>query len=368
MFINNINKCEEIPMEKNEYKISEQKIKVELDKEAAQINQKKCVKKVLAFYNKNREQCESAFKNYNAVKNSPRDYIDSQETFTAEQFAEMTKSKPLVLILTANDIENKILIWNLRKESGNNVKSILIDDNSDCVNINYCSFKEYNVIHHHVGRTGDEATRRAINELTQYFLPTFIILLGICYGLDMDKQEIGYVNISEQVMGVRINFRDRPKSDEIIFEPEVEFEERPNDFFVSTITKKLNNAEIKEGENGAPINHMYGRIVSANSLMSCKIVKDSIIGKLKQEVRGRSTLIGGEMEACGVFKSNYRLDNRTKFDRWLIIISICDWGESKNSLVENEEENALIKDSLQAYAMMNSCILFAFLLKNKAFR
>ena len=354
-------------MDNNEYIISEQKIKFELDREVAQDNQRKCVKKVLDFFYNNRDECETAFNNYMAVSDSPRDFIDSQETITVQCFTDIIKDKPIVLVLTANDIENNILIWNLRKESGNNVKSYLVDDYDDCIYINFCSFEKYNVIHHHVGKTGDEATRRAINELTQYFSPNFIILLGICYGLDMDEQEIGCVNISEQVIGVRINFRDMQNSDEIIFEPEVEFEEKPNDHFTSTITKKLNNSEIKGSEKSNPIKHMYGRIVSANSLMSCKIVKDSIIDKLQQGIRGRSKLIGGEMEVCGVFKSNYRLENRMKFDRWLVIKSICDWGESKNSLVENKKENTHIKDSLQAYAMMSSCTLFSFLVKSQAF-
>lgn len=355
-------------MNNNEYRISEQKIKFELDREIAQANQRKCVKKVLEFFNKNKEQCETAFNNYKAVSDSPRKFIDPQETLNTQGFTDTIEGKPIVLVLTANDIENKILIWNLRKASGNNIKSYLVDDCDDCININFCSLGKYNVIHHHVDKTGDEATRSAINELTQYFSPNFIVLLGICYGLDMNKQEIGDVNISEQVIGVRINFRDMPNSDEIIFEPEVEFEEKPNDHLTSTITRKLNNSEIKESENATPIKHMYGRIVSANSLMSCKIVKDSIIGKLQQEIRGRSKLIGGEMEACGIFKSNYRPNNRSKFDRWLVIKSICDWGESKNSLVEDKKENTYIKDSLQAYAMMNSCALFSFLIKNQAFR
>jgi len=126
--------------------------------------------------------------------------------------------------------------------------------------------------------------------------------------------------------------------------------------------------EVYEYDSSEPVKHMYGKIVSANSLMSCKIVKDAIIGKLKKNVRGEKQLIGGEMEACGIFKSNYKTDDNSEFDRWIIIKSICDWGESKNSLVEDKNENSHIKDSLQAYAMMNSCKLFIFLTKNKAFR
>ena len=91
--------------------------------------------------------------------------------------------------------------------------------------------------------------------------------------------------------------------------------------------------------------------------MSRKKVKDAVMSALG--VRRKKPL-GGEMEACGVFKSNYFDDNN--FDNWLVVKSICDWGEKKNLLSKDKDENEKIKDSIQAYAMMNTWAVFKTML------
>lgn len=359
-------------MNQKEYINRESQVKNELDKAKTTDNNKKCIKKVLNFFETNYDKCEKSLSNSDLVANQTIDFINNMGELSSRELNELISSedKNIILVLTANKIENNIFIWSLKNIVEKKLDNYLLDDEDDsiCVRINYCSTKNYIIIHHHIGKTGDEYTRRAINEVTHFINPDFIVLLGICYGLDMEKQEMGTVNISEEVTGVRINFRDTPFSDEIIIDPEIEFEKRPNERMTTTITRKLSVIEIKESESSDALNHMYGRIVSANSLMSCKKVKDSITEKLKNDVRGSIPLVGGEMEACGIFKSNYRGPNNSDFDRWIVIKAICDWGESKNSLATNKEENTRIKNSLQAYAMMKSCQLFDFLISNKAFR
>lgn len=356
----------------DEYKVKEDKVRTGLENESEKKAKNKCVKKVLEFYENNKTKCEDALEKYYSVRNNRRMYVTAPETLNGTNFRKKISStnKRNMLILTANDIENKLLVWNLSQSVNSCLNSYVLDDldHHPCININFCSIGEYNIIHHHAQKTGDEYTRRAINDITHFFKPDFIVLLGICYGLDMESQKIGLVNISEEITGVRINFRDMPDSDEIIFEPEIEFEKTPNSTMTTTITRLLSNMDVYEYNSHDTVDHMYGKIISANSLMSCKIVKDAIMGKLRNNVRGERELIGGEMEACGIFKSNLVEDNGFEFDRWIVIKSICDWGESKNSLVADKDANSHIKDSLQAYAMMNSCKLFVFLTNNTAFR
>lgn len=360
-------------MNNTEYLLLEQQIKTQLEEEHREDNNKKCVEKVLQFYMTHQEECDNSLSKYKMVDEHRRDYVELQQTITEQKFKGILSSHSdakNILILTANDIENNILIYNLFKYSKRKLMNYSLDngDKFICVNINYCRLNNYNIIHHHVGKTGDEYTRRAINEVTHYFKPSFIILLGICYGLDINKQELGMVEISEQITGVRINFRDEPNSNKIIFEPEIEFEEAPNSLLTNTVIRKLSNVEIISEEIKEPIKYNLGVIVSANSLMSCKVVKDAIMNKLKVDIKGKKSLIGGEMEACGIFKSNYIDRDGQKFDKWLVVKSICDWGESKNSIKSDPDENKHIKDSLQALAMMNTCCLFKHLIEKNAIR
>ncbi len=327
-----------------------------------------CTKKVLEFYEKNKEKCEQALTNADSVEKNESDFFEYKGDIESVDFKILLGNSPKILVFTANNIENKILVWSLHNKTKAKLSRYTIDDRDKnlCINVNLCTYSGYNIIHHHVGKTGDEYTRRAINDITQFITPDYIILLGICYGLNLKKQEIGLVNISEQITGVRINFRDKPNSEEIIFEPDIEFEEVPNSFLFKTISTKINSMKITEIDSDVKVRYMYGRIISANSLMSCKTVKESIVSSLQNGAKGRN-YIGGEMEACGIFKANIN-STCVNFDNWIVIKAICDWGESKNFLVPNEEKSEHIKDCLQAYAMMNSCAVFEFLLRTNSFR
>ena len=46
------------------------------------------------------------------------------------------------------------------------------------------------------------------------------------------------------------------------------------------------------------------------------------------------------------------------FKQWMIVKSICDWGEKKNALSPDKDTNSRIKDSIQAFAMTNTCGAF----------
>lgn len=341
--------------------LTDKKYKLELDNEKKEQKNNKCIKNVVKFYKENSEFCNKALNLISELENNKWEYLNQQEKINIKEFNQIKNGKKVILVLTANEIEHNILLWNLFiMNNKNKIVSYKVTKNNNSTTFNCVCLEKYVIIYKHAEYTGEEYTRRAINNVTKVISPDFIVLLGVCYGINQKIQTLGEVNISERVTGYRINFRDDFKSGDIIFQPLEEFKKSPQNRFLNKIKEEINTRAINNDYfNNISINCKFGEFLSANCLMSCKKVKESIVEKLDN---GIFAIVGGEMEACGIFKSHF-FDLRSKeFDKWIIIKSICDWGESKNSLSSNISTNEKIKKSIQAYAMMNSCAVLRFLI------
>lgn len=333
--------------------------KQQLDKTKSQ----KIQREVVDFYNKNILAMTFAYGKYNNYLNERNNYVsdDILDISNSDFSNELYDTK--ILVLTSNKIEEAILLVEL---------SLMNQHTVPCYRMNnkvfhFINYNGISIIHKHTEGTGDEHTRRTINLSTKIFNPTYIILLGVCYGVDSKKNKLGDVILSNEICGYRVNFRDS-QTEEIVIEPETEFLKKPSSEMIDKLSGILSYSTIKNStypesiDTNRLISPSLGKILSANSLMSSKLVKEAIISKLGN---ARPRAICGEMEACGIFKSNYYEENC--FDKWIVIKSICDWGEGKNLLSINEDENEKIKDSLQAFAMINSWEVFRFFLDKKCF-
>lgn len=356
-----------------ELNTNEKKAKTIFIRNKEKNNSEYCKQKVLDFYKSNKAWCTEAHEHYKLIvqdeKNLSKSYVDDVEIDYAD-FQKEISDKKIILIITATEIEKNILVWKLKEKTNKKLTHYLISKNNNdhtiflnaycaeyqnCLLINVRTSKIEKLI-----VTGEEPARRAINDVYKFFTPNVIILLGICYGIDLNEQELGMVNVSQLVTGVRINLRDDRKSKKIHFEPIAEFNEYPNLEIITKIDHKLAFMNFKN--NNHRINVKLGNIVSANCIMSCKQAKTDIIETLKP-----IPYIGGEMESCGLFKSSFMSNAYNKFDRWLVIKSICDWGESKNNLAKTKAESDKIKDSIQSVAMENSCEVLFELINKKIF-
>ena len=332
---------------------------VGLNRKRNNIDSEDAKENILSFYNKYDKFCVAANTRYKAYQSQKNRFISDPKRVSKETFMNYIDSQ-IVLTLTANPIENAIFLHSLYDFVGRRSECFMVDKR--CYQV--VKTHEITIIHLHTEKTGDEATRRAINEATEIFAPDFIFLLGICYGIDRDNHSIGNVFISEKVKGYRINFRDREDSDVTIFEAEEEFDEYPEEDLRKALCSFFGyydivyNIESELEEIHVPIAH--GGILSSNSLISSKNVKEAVMNALGTS---RPRPLGGEMEACGIFKSNYF--EKKYFRRWMIIKGICDWGEKKNSLDKDYTRNEEIKDSIQAFAMGNVCQVFLKIIEKR---
>lgn len=320
------------------------------------------VYKARQFYKENQIVCGMSLQYYNDFKKQQDKYL-SDISFVKLEQAKHQFPVEIILLLTANSIEAGVLLRYFSEKYNVKWQTYLISEKAYRI----LQIDGKTIVHTHADRTGDEFTRRAINHAAKIFSIRTLLLLGICYGINPNEQHIGDVIVSNQISGYRINFRDNDK-DEVNFEPEIEFDETPDELLNSRVNTFMNhyqptNTFLASWNSTPQISWKPGKLLSANSLMSSKAVKNSVI---KHIGNVRPKAYGGEMEACGIFKSY--IFEECKFRNWLVIKSICDWGEKKNSLFPDDaEKEESVKDGFQALAMLNTCSAFETLLLRKVF-
>ena len=337
----------------------EEEYKDGLVKEAEKIESENARDNILQFYLSNKSICDRAYQYYVEYENNKEKYVDEPIRLTPEQFLKQLKPRK-ILVLTANPIERGILIRWLSEKNDLPLKTYMINSYSynvyNFVDMNTTEAREVSIIHVSPGITGEDYTRRMINRACRLFQPNCIIALGICYGFNKNKYSIGCVFLSENLTVFRINYRDA-EDDVITLEAETEFEKQPTYELVQSIRERIMYTMVRNflSDERQPLyaSMEMGRFLSINSLMSNKKAKQALFeqyGQIKPKP------LGGEMEGPGILKADIVQENG--FSNWLIVKSICDWGEMKNSLDSDEKKSEQIKDSLQAFAMTNTCSVF----------
>jgi len=326
-----------------------------LAKEKAKSKSETARDNILRFYKKNKRICDKAYKYYAKYNGDKTKHVNEPIHLTAEKFVKQLKLKK-ILILTANSIERGIFIRWLSEKKGSPLETYMVGNYAYNVYNVTDEAKEFSIIHVDPGKTGEDYTRRAINNTCKIFQPDYIVALGICYGFYNNEYSIGHVFLSDSLTVFRFNFRDA-EDKTIRLETETEFEKQPAHNLLQPIRQRLmytmTRNILSDDKQPLYVQTKFGKFLSTNSLMSNKTAKQAL---MEQYGKTKPKPLGGEMEGPGILKSD--IVQEKGFLNWLIVKGICDWGEMKNDLDPDEHKSELIKDSLQAYAMTNTCGVF----------
>ncbi len=341
---------------------NEDNVKAELDNIKAIKEENSASENVKNFYQKNEPYINACHAYYADYESKKEYYLKTMQYNDINNFKKELVGK-IILVLTANPIEEGVLLHSLVDAGREKLAFYLLNDNVYHV----CHLNEHTIIHVHASKTGEELTRRTINAASSIFEPDIIVLLGICYGVDFNNYSLGDVLIASGLKTYRLNFRDSDKTDETIFEAEEEDFRIPNSHLFSVVKQTFSYRQIYSSiseRNGSKIsvNWKTGTILSSNSLMSSKRVKQAVIQAFGA---AKPKPIGGEMEGGGLLKT--KIVEEQSLDRWLVIKGICDWGEKKNSLDENPKVSEHMKDAIQAMAMVHTWSIFYEMLMQECF-
>lgn len=162
-----------------------------------------------------------------------------------------------------------------------------------------------------MGSGGQSGAILTIQESIDSLRPSAVIMVGIAFGVNAKKQEIGDILVSRQIMDYDLQRMGTDKDGKLVITLRGD---RP-----SASPRMLSRFRATANYWTAPPNVKFGLILSGAKLVDNQDFRDQLL-TLEAET------IGGEMEGGGL----YAAAQRKKVD-WILVKAICDWADGNKS-------------------------------------
>ncbi|HEY1354219.1 MAG TPA: hypothetical protein VGF67_31790 [Ktedonobacteraceae bacterium] len=157
-----------------------------------------------------------------------------------------------------------------------------------------------------MGAGGPAGATLVVYEAITALSPSSVIMVGIAFGLDPEKQRLGDILVARQLVGYELQKIEQGlEGQEII---------RPRGDRVQSSPRLLSWLRASSKDWQGPGVH-FGLLLSGEKLVNNKSFRNKLLG-IEREA------IGGEMEGTGV----YSAASRKKVD-WILVKAICDWAD-----------------------------------------
>ena len=175
----------------------------------------------------------------------------------------------------------------------------------------------------------------------------------MAFGIDPHSQSIGDVLISKSL--VFYDHFNKVTDGEMVLKPQEVYQ-------ISTdITSQVHQIDLPDPpKNVGTFRWHSGSILTGGTVLSDATEKAKLISAAK---RTGYTIIGGDMEASGIYYACQKVKNRSI--PFLVIKGICDWGAEKNAwkeVIDSNLDGESIKNAVQAYACDNAYDSMCFIL------
>ena len=260
-----------------------------------------------------------------------------------------------VLIISANKIEGSIVSRRLMQSS---VQEKLDAYAVDGHLYQFASINSVPILH--IWPTDISSYTRygsfsAVDAALDKFSPKYILAVGVAFGIDPQNQSLGDVLIAKSLV-----FYD---SFNKVTDGSIKL--RPQDAY--QIDAGL-NAQIHQLDMKTPPKEVgsfkwfFNTMLTGGTVLSDENEKE----KLLNAAAGIGyEIVGGEMEASGIYYACQRIKNRNT--PFFVIKGICDWGAEKNGWKEITNDNQVsdeIKDCVQAFACDNAYQAMSYIISH----
>jgi nucleoside phosphorylase len=220
-----------------------------------------------------------------------------------------------VLIVTATRIESKAVMEVFRSASGRAPQPVSIDDRM-YHNLGTINGAKVFLVQSEMGAGGLGASSFTVQKGIAALAPAAVIMTGIAFGINADKQSIGDILVSRQLMlydyqRISTAGKRKPKL--------IARGDRPH--ASSWLLDRFRSADMYWDETSVKVR--FGLILSGEKLVD-NISFRQQLHELEVEA------IGGEMEGAGL----YTACQEAKVD-WIVVKSICDWADGNK--IEKQE-------------------------------
>jgi len=163
-----------------------------------------------------------------------------------------------------------------------------------------------------MGSSGPGGTQETVRKGIEALTPQAVIMVGIAFGVNEEKQAIGDVLVSQQLWLYNLQRVGTDKEGKLIIIP------RGDKPHASTwLFDRFQSADLYWDESKAKVR--FGVVMSGDKLVDNFDFRE----QLKQF---ESEAIGGEMEGTGLYVSSHD----KKVD-WILVKAICDWADGNKS-------------------------------------
>lgn len=251
-----------------------------------------------------KEECEEFFQS-NSQEQFSFKLPEIQEI--EEEKCENYKQSIDVLIITVTDVEKGSVLEHLEKYPRRK-KVLQIFSESETYYLG--KFGAFNTVltQCRMGSTGQGSAILATEQAIRKWNPKVVIMVGIAFGKDEEKQNIGDVLVAEEI----INYEPQR-----VGEPVIHRGNHPPSN--QTILNRFRNVHDWQfsGIDNASCQIRLGAILSGEKLVDNPEFKAQLFQQFPQA-------IGGEMEGTGLSSACMR-----KGIAWILVKSICDWADGK---------------------------------------
>ena len=229
----------------------------------------------------------------------------------------MAKSQASILIVTVTKVESKAVLDVFYEATGHVSIPTPI---ADRIYHNLGIINGINVfmVRSEMGSGGLGASQQTVQKGIDALSPVAVIMVGIAFGIDSEKQTIGDILVSQRLLPYELQ-RIGQEDDKLRI---ILRDDQPHASV--WLLDRLKSAELYWDESKCEVR--FGTILSGEKLV------DNI--DFRQQLRGLGPeAIGGEMEGRGLYV--------TCQDRnvdWILVKAICDWADGHKSQDKNERQ------------------------------
>lgn len=216
------------------------------------------------------------------------------------------KQHPYVGIVVTTEVERQSLLCRLRPPQ--NRRSVLqVFEGNNTYFVGRLGVSNVVLVMSAMGSVGRDASTIVTTELIEHWKLNAVVMVGIAFGKDAEKQMIGGVLVSERV----ISYEPQRLGAEVNHN---RGEEHKSSTVLLNRFRNVLGWDFKD-PSGRQCDHQVGPVLSGEKLV------DNPDEKLKLFSRF-PTAIGGEMEGAGFAAAAER-----KKCEWIVLKAICDWGD-----------------------------------------
>ena len=217
-----------------------------------------------------------------------------------------------ILLVTVTKVEALAVLTMVEEKFGHEYKTLHIGQKT-YYNLGTIGRARICMVRSEMGTGGPGGSFVTVSEGIKALSPSAIVMVGIAFGVDSEKQQVGDILVSKQVLCYEFQRVSSGTDDELVIIPRGD---RPS------VSPRLLD-RFRHGElswNGPRVR--FGLVLSGDKLIDNQDFR-SQLRELEPEA------IGGEMEGAGLYSAAFH----HKTD-WILVKAICDWADGKKH--ENE--------------------------------